>query len=297
MRKLSKNKYLLPVIFAGLLLSNQRSNAQEDSVEAVPVIKLHYFNNNNSLQYLILESMLKKGKVLTPQKNKSYTLYLDSSNAENLLAALTTNEQGKAKAFIPTSAKALWDASPQHTFIVRESEAEVITDYSITKSKMEIDTSSSDGVKSITVIVKKLENEEWVPAPEVEMRIGVHRLGGILSAGDDATYTTDSSGSITVEFAKDSLPGDEKGNITLAARIDDNEFFGNLLTEKIVPWGVATKTDHSFFDKRTLWTTRLRTPFWLLFLAYSIILSVWGTLIYLVIQLFKIKKLGKVSLE
>jgi len=297
MRKLNNNKYLIPFIITSLLLCNQKSSAQEDSVEAVPVVKLQYYSINNSMQYLLLESMLKKGKVLTPQKNKSYTLYLDSSNAENLLATLTTNEQGKAKAFIPPSLKVLWSAGPLHTFIVKEGEEEVITDYSITKSKIEIDTSSSDGVRSITVTVKKLENEEWVPAPEVEMRIGVQRLGGVLSAGDDATYTTDSSGTITVELAKDSLPGDEKGNITLAARVDDNEFFGNLLTEKIVPWGVATKVDHSFFNKRTLWTTRLRTPFWLLFLAYSIILSVWGTLVYLVFQFFKIKRLGRTSLE
>ncbi len=297
MRKLNSNKYLISFIIAGLLLCNQNSNAQEDSVEAVPVVKLQYYNNNNSLQYLLLESMLKKEKVLTPQKNKSYTLYLDSSSTDNLVGKITTNNEGRAKAFIPTSLKALWDASPLHTFIVMDGDEDVITDYSIAKSKIEIDTSSTDGIRSITVTMTKLENEEWVPTPEVEMKIGIKRLGGILSAGDDATYTTDSSGTIMVEYKKDSLPGDEKGNITLAVRVDENEFFGNLQTEKIVPWGVVTKTDNSFFNKRTLWTTRFRTPFWLLFIAYTIILSVWGTLIYLVFQFFKIKRLSKASLE
>ncbi len=129
------------------------------------------------------------------------------------------------------------------------------------------------------------------------MKIGVKRHGGILSAGDDATYTTDSSGILTVEFKRDSLPGDVKGNIILTARVDDNEFFGNLQVEKIVPWGEVTKIDDSFFNKRTLWTTRSRTPFWLLFMAYTIILGVWGTLVYLIFQLFRIKKLGRTSLE
>src|SRR5690242_9479464 len=127
------------------------------------------------------------------------------------------------------------------------------------------------------------------------MKAGVKRLGGILSGGDEATYTTDSTGTAIIEFKKDSLPGDEKGNIILAAKIEDNDLFGNLQVEKVVPWGKIQKADHSFFEKRTLWTTRFRTPYWLLFIAYTIVLSVWGTLIYLIYQFFKIRKLGKAA--
>jgi hypothetical protein len=120
-------------------------------------------------------------------------------------------------------------------------------------------------------------------------------MGGILPAGDEETYTTDSTGSVTAEFKKDSLPGDEKGNIVLAAKVEDNDLFGNLLVEKKAPWGIATKPDKNFFDQRTLWSTRFRTPIWLLFMAYSIVIGVWGTIIFLVFQIVKIKKLGITS--
>jgi hypothetical protein len=162
----------------------------------------------------------------------------------------------------------------------------------ITKSKIEIDTISDETTKSITVAIKKLENDEWIAVSEVDVKIGVLRSGKILGAGEEEFYTTDSTGITTAEFLRDSLPGDKDGNIVLAAKVDDNDEIGNLIIEKTVPWGVATKTDDDFFKQRTLWSTRYHTPVWLLFMAYSIIIAVWGTLIYLILQLFRVRKLG-----
>src|SRR5436190_3674815 len=104
-----------------------------------------------------------------------------------------------------------------------------------------------------------MKGTEWIPAKDVEMKVGISRMGGVLSAGDEATYTTDSSGSVTVEFKKDSLPGDEKGNIILAAKVENNDQYGNLFVEKTVPWGISKKSDNTFFKQRTLWSTRSRT--------------------------------------
>jgi hypothetical protein len=123
--------------------------------------------------------------------------------------------------------------------------------------------------------------------------VGVVRSGGsLLPVGDEATYTTDSTGKITAELTKKNLPGDEKGNLVLIARVDENDTYGNLSVVKTVPWGVAVKPNTKFFEQRTLWSTRFRTPLWLLGMAISIMAGVWGTIIYLVFQLVKVKKLG-----
>ena len=292
MKKMNLNKYYILFFSVFFLLQHDVCVAQDDTAAAQPIVKLHYFNNNNSVQYLILESLLKKNKKFTPQQNKTYSLFIDSSSEKNLVAKMTTDESGKAKAFIPPSLKALWDGAAQHTFIVKAGEEEVISDYIITKAKIKIDTASTDGVRSITASVMKYDNNEWVPAADVEMKLGIQRLGSILSAGDEATYTTDSTGMVTVELKKDSMPGDLKGNYVLAAKVEDNDQFGNLEVEKTVPWGTVVKADNSFFSLRTLWTTRFRTPYWLLFMAYGIVIGVWGTMIYLIMQIVKIKKLG-----
>jgi hypothetical protein len=294
MKELKINRSLL-LLFA-LLITFLSRVAGQDSAEQKEIIKLHYFNNNNSLQYLLLEGILKTGKKSEPQRNKVFKLFLDKDQPENLIAKVLTDTNGKAKAIIPPQLKSAWDSSGRHTFIVvaeaKSKEGETTSEFTITKSRISIDTLSEDGVKSISVRVMKYENDEWMPVKDVEMKIGVERLGGILSAGDEDTYTTDSTGTAKGEFKKDSLPGDQNGNFILIAKVEDNDELGNLVAEKIVPWGVAVKQDNNFFKQRTLWSTRFKTPLWLLFMAYSIVIGVWGTIIYLVFQIFKIKKLG-----
>ncbi len=277
-------------IVACLFLLQATGVAQEDSVAPEPVIKLHYYNENNSLQYLVLESMLKSGKTLTPQINKRYDVYL-SDSTESLVAPLRTNNKGKATATIPSSLKTAWDVAAQHNFKVKDDGGETVAELAITKARVSIDTLNEDGTRNIVVTVQKRENDGWVPVSEVEMKVGVNRLLGILPGGDEETYTTDSSGTVTVPFTKEKLPGDTSGNILLAVEVMDNDELGNLKTVKEVPWGVATKPVNGFFEQRTLWSTRNRTPVWLMLMAYSIIAGVWGTLIYLVFQMVKIKKL------
>lgn len=290
---MKKNKFIFLLFFFSFMLLNNRLVAQEDSIKPENVVSLHYFNSNGNVQYLILENLLKNGRIFTPQKNKTYEIYLDSGTQKNLISKVQTNENGLAKAFIPPSLKTVWDASPRHTFIVKAGDEEVISDYAINKAKITLDTATVDGVRNITATVMKLDNNEWAPVSEVEMNLGIKRLASILPAGDEATYTTDSTGTVTVELRKDSLPGDQKGNILLAAKVEDNDQLGSLLVEKTVPWGVAVKPDNRFFDQRTLWTTRFRTPFWLLLMAYSMVIGAWGTIIYLITRLVIIKKLGR----
>ena len=283
------SKLYIFIIISILFSSQNNCIAQEESA-GKPVLKLQYFNNSG-VQYLIIDSKLKKNKVLTPQKNITYELYLDSSTTSNLIGKVTTDEDGKAKSFLPVSLKSAWDASPNHTFIVKLGEDEVISDYSITKTMMTIDT-SADGDRLINVNLKKFDGKNWVPVPDAEMKVGVDCVGGVLSAGDNPTYTTDSEGNISAEFKRENLPGDPKGNIKIVAKLEGNEEFGNVIAQKEAHWGVPQILDNDFFNKRTLWATRYRTPIWLLAMAYSIIIGVWGTLIYLVFEIVKIKKIG-----
>jgi hypothetical protein len=303
MKKMNSNNFIaLLLLIAGTLLINN-ATAQEDSTakKETPkeLVTLKYFNENNGVQYLMLINFLKTGKKIEPQKNKVFKLYLDSSGAANLIGTVTTDDKGRAKSFLPPSLKVMWDVTAVHKFIaiVNSKDEDAAAEIEIAKARIKIDTASEEKIKSITVQVTKFENNEWIPADEVEMKIGIQRLGGILSAGDEESYTTDSSGTIKVEFKKDSLPGDVKGNIILVAKVEDNDQFGNLLVNKTVNWGTALKQSNGFFNQRTLWSTRFKTPLWLLFMAYSIVIGVWGTIIYLIFQIIKIKKLGAQVLQ
>ncbi len=293
MKNMKTNKYIGLIVSILFLSLGYKLDAQKDSVKSKEIIKLSYYNHN-SVQYILIDHFNKKGKQLTPISDQSFYLYLDSIGADHKIASVTTDMNGKAKCFIPPSLKSIWDAKPIHTFMAaKDAEAEESdSDLEITKSKIEIDTATEDGVSHIIAKVMKAENNSWIAADEVELKVGIQRLGGMLSAGEEETYTTDTSGSVSVDLNKEHLPGDESGNIILVAKVDDHEQFGNLLFDLSVPWGVPTTIDQNFFKQRTLWSTQFRTPFWLLFMAYSIVIGVWGTIFYLIFQIVKIKKIG-----
>ena len=268
----------------------------QDSTVNLPSVNVRYFVKDNNVQYITVQSRIKEGRKFNPLPKREVALYLDSADNTNLIAKIITDKKGEGSCTLPPSLKDKWNNSNKHSFIAvlkgEKGEEEITSTLEITKAKIAIDTSNTDGTRSINVKVLYADNNEWLPAKDVEMKVGVDRSGSVLSAGDEATYTTDSTGIVNVEFKKLNLPGDKTGNFMLVAKVEDNEQYGNLIIEKSVPWGTATKVDNTFFDQRTLWTTRFRTPFWLLLMAYSIVIGVWGTIIYLVMQIVKIKKLG-----
>lgn len=287
------NRNLL--VYLALFISS--AAASQDSVAKKPVLSLRYFSSDNKIAYLLVQSKWKAGKKYQPAKGIAVSLYLDSVNSVLTLGKkVVTDESGEAIVIMPPSLKTEWDASPKHKFIAeatgnKEFEG-VSAEIEIAKAKIEIDTSTDGETKNITATVTALQNGKWVSAKGVDIKIGIKRLGSDLKIGEEETYTTDSTGQVNAEFKRDSLPGDANGNIILVAKVEDNDNFGNLSIEKTVKWGAPFKYV-STFNERSLFATRNKTPMWLLFIAYFVITIVWGTMIYLIIQIFKIRKLGR----
>jgi len=260
------------------------------------LVSYRYFVRNNSLPYLLVQTRIKADNKLQTLPGVVLKLFLDQSIPENLIAKVRTDEKGMAKAALPISLKTIWDSSATHKFLAvveaTSLEEETTTELEITKAKIVLDTINEEGARKVTAQVLALQNGEWIPAKDVEVKIGVRRLGGDIKIGEEESYTTDSLGQLTGEFKIDSLPAeDKKGNIVLVAKTEDNETFGNLSQEKTVPWGAYFERQTNF-NQRSLWATRDKAPIWLLLMACSIIAAVWGVIIYLVFQLFKINKLG-----
>lgn len=271
--------------------------AAQDAEKPELSVSLRYFNINSNVQYLKLQAKVKEENKWQPVMNMNFSLYLDSVSADNLINKVKTNDKGDASSVIPVSLKEKWNVASTHKFIAVSEATKAFevttTEVPVTKARIVIDTLNVDGVRSVSVKVESFENGEWLPAKDVEVKIGVERLGGMLRIGEEENYTTDSTGMAVGEFKLDSLPAiDNKGTLTLMAKVEDNETFGNLSMQTAVPWGVYFKPE-TRYGERTLWSTGKLVPLWLLFMAVSIIAGVWGVIIYLIFQIIKIKKLGK----
>jgi hypothetical protein len=281
-----KNSLLLLSFFAvpGFVI------AQSDSIKPELSVNVGYHNENNSFQYLLVETKIKVNDKWQPVKGEKLDVYLDSNSTDNLIGKIITNPKGQAKATIPVNLKPIWNASTTHKFIAVTSDG-TVGEAEISKAKILIDTSNTEGAKTVNVRVMKWENSNWSPAKDVEVKIGVERSGGELKIGDDESYTTDSLGQIAAEFKRDSLPTYETSNLVLVAKIEDDNNYGSLSVEKTVPWGKYYNPINNF-GQRSLWAARGKAPVWLYLMAYSIIAAVWCTLLYLIYLFTRIRKIG-----
>lgn len=257
------------------------------------LLSVGYVNDNNRLQYLKAVAKTRINGKFSFASGVSLRFYLRADSPRYLLGTAVTNDKGEAFAWYPPGVHDEWLASfRQHLIVAADSgkgfpatEAE----NDVTKARLQIDTGKE---RSVVLRLTELRAGAWTPVKGVDVRIAVRRMGGDLNIGDAATYATDSTGSVFAAFKLDSLPGDANGNIVLVATVDDNGTYGTLSVERPVRWGIYRPWT-STYDRRTLFARRGRSPFWLEGLAYSIILFVWGSLVYLIQQVMLLKQLGR----
>jgi hypothetical protein len=289
-----KNK----IIFISLLFSlcTFYSNAQEEKPELN--LNLSYYSLNNKIPYLLVTTKFKSTKTFEIVKGAVVSVYINDESEDGFLGEVVTDSKGLAKLILPPAIKEIWESSPKHNFIAVSKEtkefAETHSEIEVTKTKIIIDTTlTEEDLRAVSVTITAFDGTDWIPAEDVELKIGIQRLGSFLPVSEEESYTTDADGNVIAEFARDSIPAsDENGNIILVVKVEDNDSYGNLIAEKQVNWG-AVYPVQSNFSNRSLWATSDKAPLWLLFMAYSIIISVWGVIFYLVYQIFRIKKLGK----
>lgn len=256
-------------------------------------LNVKYYNDNNVTHHLLVQAKSKIDGKFQQIPNIPVQFYITSdADKANLLGKGVTNEKGELLIEIPAAAKAEWLKSPNQTFVAVSTATKKFDEgrgeLAVTKAKIKVDTAEG---KIINAKLVALVDTTWTPIAGVDVIVGVKRLGGILNANETQTYPTDSSGSVSAEFKRDSLPGDQKGNITLIASVVDNETYGNLTSQLVVPWG--TKSVYmTNFDHRTLFARRGHSPIWLELLAYAIVVAVWSVIIFLLVQIKNIKKLG-----
>ena len=290
------NHHKLFIILLFLLGSTMSKTYAQDSAVAITVLGVRYFLPENKVPYIEVSTKKKRERKFEPVKGIPVNVYFSEATEKNLLGKIVTGITGEGRVALPPSFRSTWDSLNEFKFLaVSDSSAGVESlsgDVTIKKAILVIDTISSDGVRSVTAKLKEKKGNEWVVVKDIEMKLGIKRSLGNLTVGEAETYTSDSSGLASAEFKKDSMPGDEKGNIILVARVEDNDNYGNLVVEKAVPWGKPVQTEAHFWH-RTLWSTGDRAPVWLLFIALSLVVGIWGTIIYVIRKLIQIKKMGR----
>ncbi len=140
-------------------------------------------------------------------------------------------------------------------------------------------------------VCKAFVTSEGQPVIEVPVLLSVKRLFTKLPIGE--AIATDSTGVATFEFPND-IPS-KNGKLTIFASIVEDENYMDTETSGEVNWGTVVVSDNSNVDERSFSAGRDRAPIYFITASLLIIGLIWGTLLYAVLQVFKIKRLGKVE--
>ncbi|MFN8279506.1 MAG: hypothetical protein U0V49_04405 [Saprospiraceae bacterium] len=301
MMKKKKNSFRKLILIYLVFLSVQPAfliQAQSDSTEKPrrkAFIILHYHCVNRSAQYISLQTITKANKTVEPLRGLPVNVYLgDDSNPSNLIGKVMTKEDGKGIIYLPASLKENWQSGTEFKIYAVSDSVEdfgrLESELDVTPGRVQIDTSTDDAGHHVTAKVMLLQDSSWVPASDVEIKIGIRRLGGsILPIGEEENYTTDSAGIANADFTVENIPGDREGQLEIVARIDDHEQMGTLESTITAPWGKSTEYV-SHYGERSLWARGNRVPLWLLSIAVFIIVSVWGSLVYLVYRFYRLTR-------
>src|SRR5665647_766455 len=169
---------------------------------------------------------------------------------------------------------------------------------STAQSKIEVTIGLSyykkaDRSKIAVALIKKKENGKFVFAKNAKVNFYVQRLFGFMPASEENTITTDEKGQATFAFPKN-ISGDTAGLITIAARLEDNENFGNLENKATQSWGTILPIIKEPFPRALF---EPHAPWPLVVTVSTLFGGVWLIYFFIFFQLGKIKKEGQLKIN
>lgn len=313
MKKINISRYLgrYGLIWAMALLlaaTNAAAQTESDSTttgdengKAEASIELRYTEANNKTKMLEVTVKTKVEDSWQGAKGVSVNFYRNEASPGQLLGTATSNDKGLAMLMLPEGEEKFASPSFEYTYIAAIENNERFEDteeqITVAESAFEMTLEEEDSVRQVRISLTATDEKgEEVPVGEVEVNLYVQRLFGLLPITEDPE-TTDESGEIVVEFPAD-IPGDTAGNLIIVARVDDHERFGNMEFRRKINWGIPLVIDPAK-NARELWSSRANAPIYLIVIVNAMIIGIWGFILYIVFQTFKIKKLGrsKVNLQ
>jgi len=272
--------------------------AQEDSTQKQePVVEEEASLISPSLQFIsvqkadnsidlkaTLNAKVKGSSIKLPLLKITFLLLTDT--AEKELGFVITDGQGKAVLNAKPDALVTDKEGKLHfkaVFAGNKAMEAAEQEVTIKRARLEITPLKDDSLLNVQVKLIEVGTGTETPVKETVVGIFVHRSFNPLKIGEG---TTDENGEATVEVPKN-LPGNAKGDITLLAKLDENEVYGNLETGITQPWGVPV-SDKLQELPRALWSSH--PPLWMMITFAVLMCTVWGHYLVIIIQMFRLRK-------
>lgn len=276
-------KHIL-LILSIALISASGIKAQ-DAELANTKLQAAYYKDQNNLERIAAKLLLKAERY-EPFANAEIHFYSIKDTSKVLLKTIVTDAMGEAVFIMNGDAKVSPDTTGMLAFTVEydgnatsESSAK---DIQVKIANLKVSFFQEDSSKFIAVdAFEPGSGDASIPIAETEIGIFVK---GTFSYFNIAKEATSAEGKLIVPFPVD-MPGDSIGVITIVAKIEDNDTYGNVESWGTINWArpvpIATEARRGLGDTDA--------PLWMVYTLIVLLSAVWFHYAYVIFLIIKIK--------
>lgn len=282
-----KFEFVLALLMAANVLCIQNAlgqNAKKNKVR----LKVEYIKIMNDEHYIDVKTTARVDKQNINVPNIDLVISNEYNDDLVKLGKVTTNMNGEGRFSLQNLNTVKPDSTKTYNLNISFSGND---DYSRTSKSI----SFKDAIINSEIITK--DSIHYIKATLIDagrdsviagepLNVNIQRLFKPLSIGEELNRT-DENGTIIVPLEK-GIPGVD-GIITLEVVLKDSEDYGTVKNLITAPIGIPIE-DKSTFDERTMWSPPTKTPLYLWIFPNILILGIWGVIILLIVNLYKINK-------
>lgn len=274
--------FLLLITFISPAVLSQETSGLKTSLH------LDFFNKEGAKSLVASLKGQEEGKYF-PLENMKVNFNYVSGKEKRSLGTVSTSAKGKATLDIPDDINSSGGEKGVYSFTVsfdgfdkyKSSNGSV----EIRNVNMELSFFQKEGEKQISCKAAEVgQGGKMTPLSDLKIEFYVPRTFSLLKVGEGSM----SDGVANVEFPV-TLPGDSAGNLTIVAKIEDNESYGNVEANGMINWGKPLPPMK--IVKRGLGDTD--APLWMVYTLIILLSLVWFHYLYIIITVFRIRWLGK----
>jgi len=288
-----KNRFEVYFVFLAFLsvflltMGSQNLLAQDGEKNRIR-ISANYFKIMDGEAYFDIKASARIDKKNVEVTNIKLTVYNEIIDEKIELGTVTTNMKGESKFVLPKLNEITPDSTHTYNFVVsfngNESFKRASKSVSIKDANIKADLVVKDSTNYISATLIDVGKDSLLIGETMDVQ--VQRLFMPHKIGEEFNYT-DKNGTILVPVDTD-IPGVD-GNLTIEVVLNDHDTYGTVKDLVVAPIGTPI-VDESTFDLRKMWSPRNKTPLFLLIFPNILIFGIWGLIIYLITNLFKIAK-------
>ena len=278
-------KYTHILLIAQITLISTCAVVAQNTQKKTTRIQVEYYKDHNRAESIAATLRIREDRYL-PYEDVEIHFYSINDTSKVLLDKMRTDLNGEAIYSIVDHQRIYKDSSGLMTFEVEYNGNSTAKgakkDITVKQADLKISFLQEDTIKYIAVHANEIEPDHTTtPIEELEILFYVKGTFSLLNISQEET---DEEGRVLVEFPVD-MPGDTIGVLTIVAKIEDSEIYGNVESQGVINWGEPVPL--AIEKQRGLGDTD--APLWMVYTLIILLSVVWFHYIYVIFTIVKIK--------